>query len=142
MKLIKDVEIKRYLFCGGKAAIYKIRFGRILEHFYRLELIYSKKTNIVPTILEELFSCDEQKIIKVVDCLPEGGIVHDLIAFAQQRIEAFHEQIANAGRREVKVIKYILVKWGALTTSLYKPLPKENRKPSPHCKHYKPGYNK
>ena len=43
MKLIKDVEIKRYLFCGGKAAIYKIRFGRILEHFYRLELIYSKK---------------------------------------------------------------------------------------------------
>jgi len=77
-----------------------------------------------------------------MDRLPVGGIVHDLIAFAQQKIKAFHEKIANAGREggqslrndglrmnlstdwgEVGVIKYILVKWWALTTPVYKLLP-------------------
>jgi len=81
---------------------------------------------LLKNFLEKLFSGDDQKVIEVVDRLPVGRIVHGLIAFALQRIKAFHEKIANAGRGrgggEVGGIKYILVKWGALTTPLYKVL--------------------
>ena len=52
---------------------------------------------LLKNFLEELFSGNEQKVIQVVDCLPLGGIVHDLIASTQQKIKAFHKQIANAG---------------------------------------------
>jgi hypothetical protein len=48
--------------------------------------------------LEKLLSFGAKKVIEVVECATVFGDIHNLFAFGEEGIEAFHEQIADAGR--------------------------------------------
>jgi hypothetical protein len=54
---------------------------------------------LLADFLEEFLSGNEKEVIEVVKSLPVGGIVHDLIAIAEQSVETFREKVANFGGR-------------------------------------------
>jgi cupin superfamily acireductone dioxygenase involved in methionine salvage len=54
---------------------------------------------LLTDFLKELLASNEQEVIEVVENLPVGGIVHDLVAIVEQGVESFREQIANFGER-------------------------------------------
>jgi hypothetical protein len=67
--------------------------------------------------VEKFLSGGEQEVIKVVKGLSVCGFVHHLVAFGEECIEAFYEEIANFGGRG-RIHKYVRVK-GYITSETF-----------------------